>query len=159
MSGKNLKNIDIQGRLAEVLNDAPTVIVVAGKKRYITALKLGTQNLIAAESVKIQKAEEGNMLDLYKQFAQSIPSVIRCLCYAILNDRDKIFKDYATKEFSDEFYALYDQIEWESNRNTWMEVLVGVMQKLDLSFFWSAATTLTMIRESALMTKKKIAAQ
>lgn len=142
--------------LAEALNDTPTEIIIANEKYYIRGLKLGTQNLIAEETCRIQKAQEGNTLDLYKQFAQSIPSVIKCLCFAILNDKDKIFKNYANREFSDEYQALYEKIEWESDRNLWIEVLVQVMNKLDLRFFYQAANTLTMIRDSALKTRKAV---
>ena len=151
---KELTEFEAQELLAQVLNNTPTEIIIAGKKYYITALKLGTQNLIAEESCKIQKAQDGNALDMYQQFAKSIPAVIRCLCYAVLNDKDKIFKNYATREYSDEYQALYEQLEWESDRNNWIEILVNVMQKIDLSFFTIAASMLTTIRDSAIKTKK-----
>lgn len=140
--------------LADVMNDAPTDIVIANKVYHIRGLRWGTQNLIAAESCKIQKAQEGNIYDLYKQFAQSADSVVKCIAFAILNDKDKIFKNYVDKEYSDEFYDLCAKIEWESNRNTWMQVLVEVMNKIDLRFFYQAASTLMMIRDSALKTRK-----
>lgn len=145
--------------LAETLNDTPTEIVIGGEKYHIRGLRLGTQNLIAEETCRIQKAQEGNMIDLYKQFAQCIPAVIKCLCYAILNDKGKIFKDYATRQYSDEFNALYERIEWESDKDTWVEVLVNVMNKIDLRFFYQAVNMLTMMRDSALKTRKKIATE
>ena len=105
----DISELDAQTLLAEVLNDTPTKIVIAGKTYHITALKLGVQNLIAEESCKIQQSQEGNLYDLYQQFAKSVPAVIRCLCYAVLNDKNKIFKDYRTREYSDEFQTLYEQ--------------------------------------------------
>lgn len=153
---KELTEFEVQELLAQVLNNTPIEIVIAGKKYCITSLKIGTQNLIAEESCKIQKAQEGNMLDMFKQFTQSIPAVIKCLCYAVLNDKDKIFKNYSTREYSEEFQTLYEQLEWESDRSQWMEILVNVMQKIDLSAFTVAASTLTMIRDSALKTRKTI---
>lgn len=151
---KEISELEAQELLAQVLNNTPIEIDIAGEKYYITGLKLGVQNLIAEESCKIQKAQEGNMLDLYRQFATSIPSVIRCLCYAVLNEKDRIFKNYATRELSDEFHALYERLEWESDKNKWMEILVDVMRRIDIDFFFQAAGTLTMIRDSALQTRK-----
>lgn len=153
---KEYTELESEELLAQVLNNTPAPIEIAGKTYYITALKLGVQNLIAEESVKIQKAEDGNMLDLYKMFAQSVPAVIRCIAYAVLNDKDKIFKDYATRQYSDEFQSLYEKLEWESDRNQFMEILVNVMQRLDLSFFYRASTMLTTMRDSALKTRKKM---
>lgn len=154
---KELSELDAQMLLAEVLNDTPTEIVIADRTYYITALKLGVQNLIAEESCRIQQAQEGNLYDLYQQFAKSIPAVIRCLCYAVLNDKDKIFKDYRRREYSDEFQTLYEQLEWESDKSKFIEVLVEVMSKINIDFFLQAASMLTMMRDSALKTKKKTA--
>lgn len=151
----DISELDAQTLLAEVLNDTPTKIVIAGKAYHITALKLGVQNLIAEESCKIQQAQEGNLYDLYQQFAKSVPAVIRCLCYAVLNDKDRIFKDYRTREYSDEFQTLYEQLEWESDKTKFIEVLVDVMNKINIDFFLQAASMLTMMRDSALKTRKK----
>ena len=156
---KELTELQAQELLAQVLNNTPVPIEIDGTVYQITALKLGVQNLIAEESCKIQKAQEGNMLDLYKQFAQSIPAVIQCLCYAVLNDKDRIFKDYARREYSDEYYALYESLEWCSDRSTWMDILVQIMNRIDFNFFYYAASTLTMLREQSLTTRKKIAVQ
>lgn len=156
---KEITEIQAQELLAQVLNNTPIPIEVDGTTYQITALKLGVQNLIAEESCKIQKAQEGNMLDLFKQFAQSIPAVIKCLCYAILNDKDRIFKNYAKREHSDEYQVLYESLEWCSDRSTWMEILVQIMNRIDLNFFYYAVTTLTTLREQSLTTRKKITAQ
>lgn len=152
---KELTELEAQRILAEIMNDTPTSIVIAGTTYHITGLKLGVQNLIAEESVKIQQAQEGNVYDLYKQFAQSIPAVIRCIAYAVLNDKDKIFSDYSKKEFSDEFQTLYEQLEWESDKSKFIEVLVNVINKIDISFFYQASGMLTMMRDYSLKTRKK----
>lgn len=151
----DISELDAQTLLAEVLNDTPTKIVIAGHTYHINALKLGVQNLIAEESCKIQQAQEGNLYDLYQQFAKSVPAVIRCLCYAVLNDKNKIFKDYRTREYSDEYHTLYEQLEWESDKSKFIEVLVDVMNKINIDFFLQAASMLTMMRDSALKTRKK----
>lgn len=157
MNGKKeITELEAQELLAHVLNNTPVPIVIGDETYHITSLKLGTMNLIAEESVKIQKAEEGNMVDVFKQFAQSVPSVIKCLCYAILNDKNKIFKDYSKREHSDEYQALYERIEWESDRATWLDVLAQILQRLDIGFFCKSASMLTTIRDSTLKTKKKM---
>lgn len=152
---QTLSELDAQLMLAEVMNDTPTPVVIAGKEYLIRALKIGTMNLIAEESVKIQKAQDKELLDMYRQFAQCIPAVIKCIAYAVLNDKNKIFKDYANRKYSEEYKILYEQIEWESDSSQWMDVLVQIMNKIDLRFFTIAANTLTMIRDSALKTRKK----
>lgn len=146
-------------RLSQVITDAPTIITIGDEKYAITALKMGTQNLIAEETNKIQRAKEGNLIDVYKQFAISMPSIIRCLAYAILNDKDKIFKNYQMREYSDEFIVLCERIEWESDRKTWLQTLVEVMQRLNLDFFFQTADTLTTIRDMALKTRKTMNVQ
>lgn len=141
-------------RLSEILNDSPTTVKVGDKSYKITALKMGTQVLISEETCKIQKHQEGNMVDLFNQFARSIPAVIRCIAYAILNDKDRIFKDYSTKEYSLEFRNLCEQIEWESDRGQWLSVLVEVINKIDLNFGMTITERMSMIRDSTM--KKRI---
>lgn len=140
-------------RLAEVLNDSPTQIKIGDKIYNITALKMGTQILIAEETCKIQKSQEGNLVDMFNQFARSLPAVIRCLAFAVLNDRDKIYKDYATKEFSDEFYSMCERIEWESDKGKWLEVLAEVIRKIDVAFFLNISDQMKILRD--LTMKKK----
>lgn len=151
---REISEIEAQELLAQVLNNTPIPIVIAGETYQITALKLGVQNLIAEETCKIQKAQEGNMLDLYRQFAQSVPAVIRCLCYAVLNDKDRIFSDYHKRIYSEEYQTLYDQLEWESDSSRWIEILVKVMQRINIDFFFQAVSMLTMIKDSAVKTRK-----
>lgn len=140
-------------RLAELINDSPTEFEIGGKTYNITALRMGTQVLIAEETCKIQQSQEGNLVDMFKQFAKSIPAVIRCLAFAVLNDKNKIYKDYARKEFSDEFYGLCERIEWESNQHEWMSILVEVIKKIDLNFGTTITEQMSMIRDQ-MMTKK-----
>lgn len=145
-----INELDAMMRLAEIMNDSPTQMEIGGKTYNITALKMGTQILIAEETCKIQKHQEGNLVDIFNQFARSIPSVIKCLAFAILNDKDKIYKDYATKTFSDEFYALCETIEWESDKAQWMSVLAEVIKKLDISFSLAITEQMSMLRDMSL---------
>ena len=139
-------------RLAEIMNDSPTQMEIGGKTYNITALKMGTQILIAEETCKIQKHQEGNLVDIFNQFAHSLPAIVRCLAFAILNDKDKIYKNYASKTFSDEFYALCEKIEWESDKGQWMKVLAEVIRKIDVSFSMTITEQMSMLRD---MTMKK----
>lgn len=147
-----INELDAMMRLSEVINDTPTIVEIGGKKYNITALKIGTQILIAEETSKVQKHQEGNMVDVFKSFANSIPSVIRCIAFAILNDKDKIYKDYSKREFSEEFYATCEKIEWESDRQQWMSILVEIIRKIDISFSFTITEQMSMIRD---LTMKK----
>lgn len=147
---KEIKALDAMSRLAEVINDTPTVIRIADEDYYITGLKIGTQILIAEETCRIQKSENGNMIDLYKQFALSVPSVIRCLAYAVLNDKDRIFSDYRKREYSDEYRDLCEKLEWESDNKKWIEILVSVISKINVDFFIYTSEQMTILRDMVL---------
>lgn len=150
---QEVSELDAMMRLAEVLNDSPTQIRIGDKTYSITALKMGTQILIAEETCKIQKSQEGNLVDMFNQFARSLPAVIRCLAFAVLNDKDKIYKDYAAREFSDEFYSMCERIEWESDKGKWLEVLAEVIRKIDVAFFLNISDQMKILRD--LTMKKK----
>lgn len=137
-------------RLAEIMNDSPTPFEIGGKTYNITALKMGTQVLIAEETCKIQKNQEGNLVDMFNQFARSLPAVVRCLAFAVLNDKDKIYKNYATKEFSDEFNSLCERIEWESDKRQWMDVLSKVINKIDVAFFLNISEQMKILRNTTM---------
>lgn len=147
-----INELDAMMRLSEVINDTPTIVEIGGKKYNITSLKIGTQILIAEETSKVQKHQEGNMVDVFKSFANSIPAVIRCIAFAILNDKDKIYQDYSKREFSEEFYATCEKIEWESDRQQWMSILVEIIRKIDISFSFTITEQMSMIRD---LTMKK----
>ena len=111
---------------------------------------MGTQVLIAEETCKIQKHQEGNLVDMFNQFARSLPAVVRCLAFAVLNDKDKIYKNYATKEFSDEFNSLCERIEWESDKRQWMDVLSKVINKIDVAFFLNISEQMKILRDTTM---------
>lgn len=86
-------SLESQERLAEILNDSPRLVSLNGTEWEIRALRMGTQYLIAQEVIKINKVENANFGDVIKQFAVSMPSVLKVLTLALLNDKNKIFKD------------------------------------------------------------------
>lgn len=142
------ENIDAQLRLAEVMNDTPRQIKLGDRTFSIRALRPGIQMLIAHEAAKIAKAEQ-SFSDIIKQFSENIPSVIRVLTLAILNEREH------TSEASPIYQSTYEFIEWETNPNQWLSVLVEVLQMLDLNFFFQSTTQIDLFRQITLMNKKK----
>ena len=144
---------DAMERLAQVMNDSPTLVKLGEAGFSITALKPATQWLIAEEAIKIQKAEKANFADVIKQFAASYQSVISVLTLAILNDKDRIYKNPRTRELSDEYFAVRDTIEWETNPKYWMNLLVEVINLLSLDFFFNVTESIMVLKEMALKRK------
>lgn len=161
MKKKEVKEVPLEAmeRLAKVMNDSPTLVKLGKTEFKITALKPGTQWLIAEESCRIQKAEKGNMEDVIKQFSVNIPSVVKVITLAILNDRDRIFSDYGKKVYSSEYKAVYDTILWETDNRYWLNLLVEIMNLLSLDYFFQVTNAIAMIREMALGRKKKMEEQ
>lgn len=155
MENKSI-SIEAMERLAHVMNDTPTLMKLADTEFAITALKPGTQWLIAEEACNIAKVEDVNFADVIKQFAVNIPSVVHVLTLAILNDKDKIFSDYKSRTYSEEYKAVYDTIMWESNPNDWIALLVEVINMLSMDYFFQITNAVEMIRETALGRKKKM---
>lgn len=147
---EQMSALDAMTRLAQVMNDSPTIVKMANTEWTIKALRPATQWLIAEESLKIQKSEEGNFTDVIKQFAQNIPSVVKVLTLAILNDKKRIYGDNTNGEFSDEFRAVYDTIMWETDSQSWIGLLVEIMNMLSLDYFFASTNAIAMIREMAL---------
>jgi hypothetical protein len=139
-------DLDAQIRLAEIMTNKPRTIKLGERTFSVTALKAGTQLLIATEAAKIAKAGE-SFFDVIKEYAADVPNVIRCIALAILNDKAKIN--------GDEYQALYDYIEWETNPKEWLGVLVEVLQMLDLSFFFQLTSQVDLFRELTLTKKER----
>ena len=155
---KDKKNIsaDSMEKLAKVMNDTPTIVKMSNTEFAITALKPGTQWLIAEESCKIMKAEQGNFKDVIKQFAVNIPSVVHVITLAILNDKNRIFEDYKSRKYSEEYQSVYDTIMWETSPDNWLSLLVEIMNMLSMDYFFQSTNAVAMIREAALGRKMKM---
>lgn len=150
---------EAEERLAKVMNDSPTLVKLGQNGFQITALKPGTQMLIAEEACKIVKVEKANFADVIRQFALSADSVIRVITLAILNDRDRIWKDERLKVYSEEFESMYNTIRWETDPSGWMSLLVEVMNLLNMDFFFSVTETIKILREMTLKRKMTIQEQ
>ena len=149
-------SVDAMQRLAEIMNDTPTVMKMGKTEFAITALKPGTQWLIAEESCKIMKAEQGNFKDVIKQFAVNIPSIVHVITLAILNDKNRIFDDYKSRKYSEEYQSVYETIMWETNPDNWISLLVEIMNMLSMDYFFQSTNAVAMIREAALGRKMKM---
>lgn len=153
---KKTISVDAMERLAKVMNDTPTIVKMSNTEFAITALKPGTQWLIAEESCKIMKAEQGNFKDVIKQFAINIPSVVHVITLAILNDKNRIFEDYKSRKYSEEYQSVYDTIMWETSPDNWLSLLVEIMNMLSMDYFFQSTNAVAMIREAALGRKMKM---
>lgn len=153
---KKTISVDAMERLAKVMNDTPTIVKMSNTEFAITALKPGTQWLIAEESCKIMKAEQGNFKDVIKQFAVNIPSVVHVITLAILNDKNRIFENYKSRKYSEEYQSVYDTIMWETSPDNWLSLLVEIMNMLSMDYFFQSTNAVAMIREAALGRKMKM---
>lgn len=148
--------LDAQARLAEILNDSPRLVSLNGTEWEIRALRMGCQWLICQEAIKICKANEQTFGDIMRQFAVNIPSVIKVLVIALLNDKNKIFKDgIESNGLSDLFKATYDTLMWECNTSQFGNILLEVLQLVDVDFFEASHRILEIFRETTMTRKNQ----
>lgn len=148
--------LDAQARLAEILNDSPRLVSLNGTEWEIRALRMGSQWLICQEAIKICKANEQTFGDIMRQFAVNIPSVIKVLVIALLNDKNKIFKDgIESNGLSDLFKATYDTLMWECNTSQFGNILLEVLQLVDVDFFEASHRILEIFRETTMTRKNQ----
>lgn len=149
-------SLEAQERLAEILNDSPRLISLNGSEWEVRALRMGTQWLIAKKCIEINKAESANFGDIVKQFAVNIPAVIEVLTLALINDKNKIFKDGNERYgYSDFYNATYDTLMWECKVEDFGVILLEVLQMIDISFFLDSHRILEIFRESTMTRKNQ----
>ena len=140
-------SLESQECLAEILNDSPRLVSLNGTEWEIRALRMGTQYLIAQEVIKINKVENANFGDIVKQFAVNIPSVLKILTFALLNDKNKIFKNGNESEgFSELYEATYNTLAWECEVSEFGNILLETLQLLDTSFFMESCRIVEMFK-------------
>lgn len=143
----SLVSLETQERLAEILTDSPRLVSLNGTEWEIKALRMGTQYLIAQEVIKINKVENATYGDVVKQFAISMPSVLKVLTLALLNDKNKIFKNGNENEgFSELYEATYNTLAWECEVSEFGNILLETLQLLDTSFFMEATHIVEMFK-------------
>lgn len=150
MENKKYKNLyqpvsdEAMERLVRVMNDTPTLVKLADADWKITALKPAVQNLIAQEACDINKVEKASFEDVCKCFAKNLPSVVRIITLALLNDKERIEKDYQ---------RVYETIMWESEMKDWGTLLVQVLELIDVGFFFQITESTQMFRQMSLARK------
>ena len=149
---KNTKKVEdaplsAQERLAEILTDSPRLVALNGTEWEIRALRMGTQYLIAQEVIKINKVENANFGDIVKQFAVNVPSVLKILTLALLNDKKKIYKNGNEIEgFSEMYEATYNTLAWDCNVSEFGNIFLETLQLLDTSFFMESCRIVEMFK-------------
>lgn len=139
--------LDAQARLAEILSDSPRLISLNGTEWEIRALRMGTQYLIAQEVIKINKVENATYGDVVKQFAVNIPSMLKILTFALLNDKNKIFNGGNEHNgFSELYEATYNTLAWDCEVSEFGNIFLETLQLLDISFFMESCRIVEMFK-------------
>ena len=137
-------SLDAQERLIQIMNDSPRLVKLAGTEWEIRALKPAVKWMIAEEAVKIAKKEDMSMKDVFVSVSQNMPSVVRILTLALLNDKERIDRDYQ---------AVYDTLMWKSDDKDWANLLFEVFSMLDVGFFFQIMQSTQIFREMTLKRK------
>lgn len=141
---------EAMARLAQIMNDTPTIVKLKGTEWSIRALKPGTQWLIAEEACKILKKENLSMGDVIKEFASNLPSVAKVIALALLNDKERIN--------SEEYSEVYDNILWgDYSLENWATLLVEILNLIDVDFFFASTNVIQTVRSQVLMRKTRAA--
>ncbi len=137
-------------KLAQIMNDSPTIVKLNNTEWRIHALKPGTQWLIAEEACKIVKKEKMSMGDVIKEFSLNLPSVARVITLALLNDKEAIY--------GEDYQKIYDQLLWgDYEVKDWATLLVEILNLIDVDFFFASTNVIQTIRTQALGRKKQAA--
>lgn len=140
-------SLEAQERLAEILSDSPRLVSLNGTEWEIRALRMGTQYLIAQEVIKINKEESATFGDIVKQFAVNIPSVLKILTLALLNDKNKIYEGGdESAGFSELYEATYNTLAWDCDVNEFGNILLETLQLLDTGFFMESCRIVEMFK-------------
>lgn len=143
-------------RLAQVMNDSPSIVKLSNTEFAITALKPAVQWLIAEETCKVTREESMSMSDIIKQFSVNIPSIAKIITLAILNDKDRIYSDYKKKVFSDEYQSVYDTLMWETQPNEWLKLFSEILQLINVDFFLASTNVVKTLQAMSLMKKTRM---
>lgn len=142
-------NLEAQERLVEILTDSPRIISLNGSEWAIKALRMGTQYLIAKKVIEIKRAEDNTFGDIIQQFAVNIPAVIEVITLALLNDKNKIFKDGVDGgEYSELYETTYQTLMWECKVEDFGNLLLEILQLIDTNFFMESCRILEMFKMS-----------
>lgn len=142
-------NLEAQERLVEILTDSPRIVSLNGSEWAIKALRMGTQYLIAKKVIEIKRAEDNTFGDIIQQFAVNIPAVIEVITLALLNDKNKIFKNGIDGgEYSELYETTYQTLMWECKVEDFGNLLLEILQLIDTNFFMESCRILEMFKMS-----------
>ena len=96
---------------------------------------------------EIKKVESATYGDILQDLAKNIPTVVRIITLALLNDKRRI---------EEEFDIVYDTLMWESNVNEFATLLFEILELQDVSFFFQAREVIEMFRQMTLAKKTKM---
>ena len=148
-------SLDAQARLAEILTDSPRLVSLNGTEWEVRALRMGTQWLIAQKAIEVNKAESATMGDILKQFAVNIPAVLDVITLALLNDKNKIYKNGKENDgFSELYYTTRDTLSWDCDPTEFAQLLFDVFQLMNVDFFLNALDILAVFRASVTERKR-----
>lgn len=137
-------SLESQERLVKIMTDSPTIAKLAGTEWEIRPLRPMVQWMIAEEAVKIKKVEAKSFGEVLDCFNGNMSSVVRILTLALLNDKDRIKRDYE---------SVYETLMWESNPSEWANFLLEVLSLLDVEFFFATTKVTQIFREASLKRK------
>lgn len=134
-------------RLAQIMNDSPSLVKLKDTEWEIRSLKPGTMWMIAEEATKISKVENASFGDVLKEMTTNFPSVCRILTLALINDKKRIDTDYQ---------KVYDTILWETEVKDWANLLFEVLNLIGIEPFFQITGQTQTFKQIALERKTKI---
>ena len=133
-------------RMVQIMLDSPTIKKLSKTKFAITALKPAVMWQIAQEATKISIVEKATFSDVLKGLSQEIPSVCKIIALAMLNDKERIEKEYD---------KVYDTLMWECDVKEWAELLYEVLNLISIDTFFLLTELTQTFKTMALERKMK----
>lgn len=131
-------------RLAQIMLDSPSLKKLENTEFAITALKPAVMWMIAKEAVNIKKVEKATFSDILQGLSLQIPSVCKIITWAILNDKDRIERDYE---------KVYDTLFWECEVKEWAELLFEILNLISVDTFFLLTELTQTFRQASLERK------
>lgn len=139
-------------RLAQIMNDSPSLIKMKDTEWEIRSLKPAVMWMIAEEAAKITKIEKASFGDVLKEMSTSFPSVCRVLTLALLNDKESI----QNKAVYDK---VYDTLMWETDSKDWANLVFEVLNLLSIEPFFYTTGLIQTFKQIALERRMKTSEQ
>lgn len=134
-------------RLAQIMLDSPTLTKLENTEFKITALKPAVMWMIAKEAANISIVEKAVFSDVLKGLAKEIPLVCRIITLAILNDKERIDRDYQ---------KVYDTLFWECDVKEWAQLLFEILNLISIDTFFLLTDLTQTFKTIALERKTKM---